>query len=264
MSLRSRLNWAAESSQFVAKYFYSLTSRFSGDDLVFLNLGYEEDPPMALPLEASDEPNRFFIGLYHRTATQVDLSDKRVLEVSCGHGGGASYLVRTLHPASYTGLDLNRAGIDFCRKRHQVPGLDFVCGNAENLPFDDESFDAVINIEASAYYPRFPRFLAEVARVLRPGGHFLYADLRPRDQTAKWEKELGNSPMRLVSERVISEEVARGLERNTPRMKESNVRYLPGSSADKTLSKIWHNLQSGDTSYRMYCLADLGARQAEI
>ena len=115
-----------------------------------------------------------------------------------------------------------------------MPGLDFVCGNAENLPFADQSFDAVINIEASAYYPQFPRFLAEVARVLRPGGHFLYADVRPRDQIAKWEEELGNSPMRLMSERVISDEIARGLETNTPRMKESNVRLLPGSMVDKS------------------------------
>ena len=135
---------------------------------------------MALPLAASDEPNRFCIQLYHRTATQVDLSGKRVLEVSCGHGGGASYLVRTLRPASYTGLDLNPAGVDFCRKRHKLPGLDFVQGNAEDLPFADQSFDAVINVEASHHYPRFPRFLAEVARVLRPGGHFLYADFRWR------------------------------------------------------------------------------------
>ena len=223
MSLTRRLENAAGYSQFVGKYYYLLLTRyFSGDDLVFLNLGYEEDPPMALPLEASDEPNRFFIQLYHRTATQVDLTGKRVLEVSCGHGGGASYLVRTLGPASYTGLDLNRAGIDFCRKRHQLPGLDFVCGNAENLPFADQSFDAVINIEAASYYPRFPRFLAEVARVLRPGGHFLYADLRPRDQIAKWEEELGDAPMRLMSERDISEQVARGVEKTAPRMQEQS------------------------------------------
>lgn len=70
---------------------------------------------MALPLEASDEPDRFCIQLYHPTATQADLSGKRVLEVGCGHGGGASYLARTLHPASYTGLDVNATGITFCR-----------------------------------------------------------------------------------------------------------------------------------------------------
>ena len=69
-----------------------------------------------MPLRAADEPDRACIQLYHRAATQVDLSGKRVLEVGCGHGGGASYLMRTLHPASYTGLDLNPAGIAFCQK----------------------------------------------------------------------------------------------------------------------------------------------------
>jgi SAM-dependent methyltransferase len=111
---------------------------------------------MALPLAESDEPKRFPIQLYHRTATQVDLNGKDVLEVGCGHGGGASYLTRTLHPASYTGLDLNPAGIAFCRARHNLPGRDFVRGDAENLPFPDQSFDAVINIESSHCYPRFP------------------------------------------------------------------------------------------------------------
>lgn len=44
----------------------------------------------------------------------------------------------------------------------------------------DESFDAVINVEAAHGYPDFPRFLAEVAPVLRPGGRFLYADMSVR------------------------------------------------------------------------------------
>ena len=162
-----------------SKYVYPLATRLMGD-LVFLDWAYKEDPPIALPLETSDERNRSHINLYHRTATQADISGKRVLEVSCGHGGGASYLVRTLRPASYTGLDLNPNGIAFCRKTHNLPGLDFVHGNAENLPFDDQSFDAVINVEASHLYPRFPRFLEEVVRVLSPGGHFLYTDVRPR------------------------------------------------------------------------------------
>lgn len=94
--------------------------------------------------------------------------------------------MRTLHPASYTGLDFNADGIAFCQKRHQPPGLDSVHGDAESLPFGDESFDAVINVEASHAYPRLPRFLAEVARVLRPGGHFLYADFRGSDEFAVW------------------------------------------------------------------------------
>jgi len=62
---------------------------------------------MGLPLAPEDEPNRYCIQLYHRTATQADLSGKKVLEPSCGHGGGGAYLMKTLHPASYTGLDFN-------------------------------------------------------------------------------------------------------------------------------------------------------------
>jgi SAM-dependent methyltransferase len=200
----------------IGKYgFPFFTRRLGAHEVLFINWGYEEDPPMAVPLEASDEPNRFPIQLYHRTAAQVDLSGKRVLEVGCGHGGGASYLVRTLHPASYTGLDLNPAGIEFCRKRHQLPGLDFVHGNAENLPFPDQSFDAVINVESSHLYPRFPRFLAEAARVLHPGGHFLYTDLRPRVCIAEWEAALAATPMRPLSCAEINAQILLGAEKNS-------------------------------------------------
>ena len=73
------------------EYWYPfVTRRLDADDVVFLNFGYEEDPPMGLPLAASDEPNRFCVQLYYRTATQADSTGKQVLEISCGHGGGAS------------------------------------------------------------------------------------------------------------------------------------------------------------------------------
>ena len=181
-------------------YWYPfLTRRLDAEDLTCLNYGYEEDPPMGLALAASDEPNRVGIQLYHRVASQSDLNAKQVLEVSCGHGGGASYLTRTLHPASYTGLDFNADGIAFCRKRHDVAGLDFVHGDAESLPFSDGSFDAVINVEASHAYPRLSRFLEEVVRVLRPGGHFLYADFRGRSEFRGWEAALADTEMRQVS-----------------------------------------------------------------
>jgi ubiquinone/menaquinone biosynthesis C-methylase UbiE len=245
------------------KYGYRFLSRLLlKDDVLFLNYGYEEDPPLALPLAASDEPDRFPIQLYHRTATQVDLVGKKVLEVSCGHGGGASYVMRTLHPASYTGLDLNTVGIEFCRKRHNLPGLDFVQGNAETLPFPDQSFDAVINVEAAINYQNVPRFFAEMERVLRLGGHFLYADIRYVDEIAAWEAELANIPMRLVSEHVINAEVMRGLEKNrlldqiTRRL--PNIAFLRGIANDYAGgpgSLIYRRLENGEASYRLFCFA---------
>jgi SAM-dependent methyltransferase len=233
------------------------------EDVLFINWGYEEDPPMGLALDPSDEPNRYYIQLYHRTANQTDLSGKQVLEVSCGHGGGAAYLVRTFRPAAYTGLDFNPDGIAYARKRHDLPALDFVHGDAENLPFPDQSFDAVINVEASHSYHHLQRFLSEVKRVLRPGGHFLYADFRGRLDVSDWEAALAAMRMRLVSERTINAEVLRGMDKNSSRNQELVRRNAPVllqpfgrlfAGVPGTL--LYRDLQRGRMSYRMYCFTN--------
>jgi len=245
----------------VQKLIYPAITRRLAHDSVFLNYGYEEDPPMAIPLDARDEGSRFPTQLYHATATQTDLGGKTVLEVGCGHGGGASYLTRTFRPASYTGLDLNAAAIDFCRATHQQDVLTFVEGDAQNLPFNDESFDVVVSVESSLHYPHFPRFLAEVARVLRPGGHFAYADLRPRG-IEEWEAALAEAPLRILSRRVINDEVVRGIEKysqhwqtmidlHVPRLLRGLVRSQSGIKGEMA----YRALQSGEYSYRMYHLA---------
>ncbi len=242
------------------KYWYPLiTRRWDTEDVTLLNWGYEEDPPMALPLSPEEEPNRYGIQLYHRTATQTDLSGKQVLEVSSGHGGGAAYLVRTFHPASYVGLDYNPDGVAFAQKRYDLPGLEFVHGNAESLPFPDESFDVVINVEASHTYPHFDRFLPEMTRVLRPGGHFLYADFRGFLEHDAWDTALANLPMRMESKRVINEEVLRALERNSVRYQELVVHHVPRLM--RPFGRVFtglpgtttnNQLKRGQLSYRLY------------
>jgi cytochrome P450/SAM-dependent methyltransferase len=244
----------------MSKYWYPYLSRkWNAEDVLLINYGYQEDPPMGLPLEPSDEPHRFSIQLYHRTATQTDLTGKKVLEISCGHGGGSSYVMRTLNPAAYTGLDINPDGIAFCKQRHVVPGLDFVHGDAQNLPFEDQTFDAVLNVEASHGYPDFSRFLAEVERVLRPGGHFLYTDFRGYDEFAEWDEALSKSSLRMESQREINSEVLRGLEGNAPRYLDLVDRRLPAIFhpfgrlfAGVPGSLMYRELERGRLSYRMY------------
>jgi SAM-dependent methyltransferase len=242
-----------------------LTRKLRGEEVLFLNYAFETEPPMALPLTTDDAPHRTCIQLYHHVATQVDLAGKNVLEVSCGHGGGASYLARTLRPENYTALDLNPAGIRFCQKRHEVEGLSFVQGDAGKLPFADNSFDAVINVEASHCYPHFPRFLAEIARVLKPGGHFLYADFRFAEEGAEnrfaaWEAALASTALTMVRVRVINAEVRRGMELNAERSEQLIARHLPkflhGPGRDFAGvpgSRVYNALVSGEFSYRSYC-----------
>jgi SAM-dependent methyltransferase len=113
------------------------------------------------------------------------------------------------------------------------------------------------------FYSEFPRFLAEVARVLRPGGHFLYADHGAWVHFADWESALAEAPVRRTSERTINEEVIRGIENtqhNTQRLLGPVSRRAPAfvqglarGVNDMQTSTFYQALRSGQNYYRMYC-----------
>ena len=195
-----------------------LADRYSETDWTFMNYGYVPMPETdTLPLDASDEPNRYCIQLYHFVASASGLQGKRVLEVGSGRGGGASYVKRYLKPAEVTGVDFSANAITFCRQKHRVQGLSFREGSAEALPFEDASFDAVVNVESSHCYGSMEAFLSEVRRVLRPGGLFLYADLRNGSDFAEWKTQLDKSRMKMVSETEITANVLAALDRDNDR-----------------------------------------------
>lgn len=238
------------------------TRRVRAHGIDFLNYAFETVPPLGLVLAAADEPSRPNIQLYHHVAAASLFKGAKVLEVSCGHGGGAAYLARTFQPSEYIGLDLNPEGIRYCTARHQVPGLRFVTGDALTLPFPDGSFDVVVNVEASHCYPDFPRFLAEAARVLKPGGCLVHADLRYTSQLDAWLEALFHQPaLRVQSMRLINPEVVRGMALNTPRytamIKECFPRFLHGLGLDFAGvkgSRLYRDAQSGAMSYRSFIL----------
>ena len=143
----------------------------------------------------------------------------------------------------------------FVRKPTIGRGID-----AQNLPFPNATFDAVSNVEASHCYPNLPLFLAEVARVLKPGGYFLYADFRFSEDVAKWEAVLEKVPLKLKQMRDISPEVLRGMEANSERSMALLDRKLPkslhGLGRDFAWvkdSRVYNALLEGRLSYRSYC-----------
>lgn len=94
----------------------------------------------------------------------------RVLDVATGTGNAA--LVAAALGGEVTGLDLTPKLIEVARQRAQEAELrvEFLEGDAENLPFDDDSFDRVVSVFGVMFAPDQQRAADELARVCRPGG----------------------------------------------------------------------------------------------
>jgi ubiquinone/menaquinone biosynthesis C-methylase UbiE len=234
--------------------------------ITFLNYGYSESDGAAPPLAVADETDRPCIQLYDSVVRPISLRGLRVLEVSCGHGGGASYVARYFKPASMHGVDRNANAINLCRRRHKAPGLSFTVGNALALDFADGTFDAVVNVEASHCYPDVPRFLREVNRVLRPGGHFLYTDFREREpDSVVLHQQLQQSGLEIVLREDISPKVVRGMQLNTEKYMELIRRLVPPMLRKPAMrfagvkgSAIYEELLSQTTVYLRYVLRKPG------
>jgi SAM-dependent methyltransferase len=239
-----------------------LAHSYKEKDWTFMNYGYAataETP--ALVLNADDEPDRYCIQLYHFVASQAGLEGKRVLEVGSGRGGGASFVMRYLRPVSVTGVDFSANAVAFCRRRHSVIGLSFREGAAERLPFEADAFDAVLNVESSHCYASMNDFLSEVRRVLKPGGFFLYADLRAIHDLQTLQSQLDNCGMNIIAETDITENVLSALDADHDRKSALIHRLIPrpllasfNDFAGTRGSAIYEGFRSGSFTYRAFVL----------
>lgn len=95
---------------------------------------------------------------------------RRVLEI--GVGAGTDFVQWVRAGADATGVDLTDAGVALTRERLALEGLQarVEVADAEALPFADASFDLVYSYGVLHHSPDTPRAIAEVRRVLRPGG----------------------------------------------------------------------------------------------
>lgn len=163
----------------ILKFFYErvYSSKIIGDVATY-NYGYA--PVEEYVLDWAHAHNQSFqIEMYNELMKDAGiplggLKGKSILEVSSGRGGGLAYINHAYTPARATGLDRSRAAVRSACDRFN---LDYVEGDAVDLPFEDNIFDCVINVEAIHGYDH-ELFLAEVRRVLKPGGLFIIADSR--------------------------------------------------------------------------------------
>ena len=103
----------------------------------------------------------------------------RVLDVACGTGNTTLPLARS--GADVTGVDIAANLLEQARARAAAEALDiaFEEGDAEQLPYPDASFDAVVTMFGAMFAPRHELVAAEFARVLKPGGLLAMANWTP-------------------------------------------------------------------------------------
>jgi SAM-dependent methyltransferase len=231
-------------------------------DWTFMNYGYVPDNDAETPeLREGDEINRYCIQLYYHLATAVNVNGQHLLEVGSGRGGGADYIKRYLGPSRVVGMDYSDNAVNLCNQYFKVDGLSFVPGDAESMPFDDQSFDVILNVESSHCYESMPDFLAQVKRVLKPGGYFTFADFRNREQLEELDQNLKDSGMKRINQKNITLNVMKSLDADHERRSAHIKRGVPGplqkllrEFAGNKGSWIYKGFQAGDVVYQSFLM----------
>jgi cyclopropane fatty-acyl-phospholipid synthase-like methyltransferase len=114
------------------------------------------------------------------------LPEHSLLEIGCGLGYGSTFLSTHYDPRLIVGLDISPEQIARAKK-YQVSGIEagklrFSLGEAESMPFTDNSFDSIVSIEAAQHFSSIEAFSKEASRILKPGGKLVFTSFFPATQ----------------------------------------------------------------------------------
>lgn len=147
---------------------------------------------------AADAMRRIALGSLARALKGRDQRRLHLLDVACGNGHFLRQVLGAFPRLPATGLDLSPAYVDAARKRLKPwRQVEIVAGAIEKAPFEDASFDAATCVFLFHELP--PRVRREaahaIARVLKPGGTFVFADLVQFGDTADLDQMLEYFPI---------------------------------------------------------------------
>lgn len=238
-----------------------LANSYQKSDWEFMNYGFA-DLNIELPtlnLTPDDEKNRYFIQLYQYVINTKNLQGKKVLEIGSGRGGGAFFLAKTFNPEQIIGVDFSEQNTLLANKLYHLPNLLYKQGDSENLPFDNDTFDVIINVESSHCYGSMTNFVQEVKRVLKPGGIFAWVDLRPVNELENLERSFFQSGLKQIKKENITANVVKALELvNESKLDLINInvpkflRQVFQEFAGIKDSKIYNGFVNGEMIYLSY------------
>lgn len=94
----------------------------------------------------------------------------RWVDIGCGNGAFTELIVTRAAPVAVAGVDPSEGQLSYARRRHQAGVAEFRQGDAMALPFGDKSFDVATMALVIFFVPEPAKGVAEMARVVRPGG----------------------------------------------------------------------------------------------
>lgn len=108
-----------------------------------------------------------------------------LLDCGCGTAPMLTLLHEKYPEKHFTGIDLTPKMIEAAKAKH-MEGVELIVGDCENLPFAENSFDAIICCQSFHHYPNVQNFFCSAARVLRPGGRLILRDMTMKSAAVRW------------------------------------------------------------------------------
>ena len=120
--------------------------------------------------------NQLKLMIWHKTALghllKNDIKGKRILDVGCGNGDFANYLSLNFN-ADITALDFSKESIKIANTRKTIFNANtsnFLVGDAQNLPFEENSFDFVVSCECLEHVPNPQKMIDQLFKVVKKDG----------------------------------------------------------------------------------------------
>lgn len=142
----------------------------------------------------------------------ADFIGKPLGSLSVLNVGGSAGIIDNHLARSFglvTGIDIDAHAIDFARTQFQRENLEFRLGDALNLDFPDESYDVVICSQVYEHVPDAGKMMAEIFRVLKPGGVCYFA----ASNRLMWNEPHYNLPLLSVLPRPLAHLYVRAMRR---------------------------------------------------
>ena len=124
----------------------------------------------------------------------VNMEEKQnLLEVGCGSGAVLRHFAEK-YQLDVTGVDIDPEQIQLARENtDDIPNIRFLAADATNLPLPDNDFDIVLSFGVTHHISNWLNALREIKRVLKPKGHFIYADLIYTEWMTKFGRSFKHS-----------------------------------------------------------------------